>query len=212
MATNKPELASARLVVSTPLTPRASIVRFRRVQEQGEIARPQAYVHAQIDGRISSYFEWLGAGVYCPDRHAPGQNGRPQILRELRYGFDEHFFYLRVDPLPGSMSTLGDVEFRIRLRAKEETRLLVGVENGRFAGSLFDTEEVCILGPHELVGAAFDDILEVSIGRKLVRLGSDASMSIRVELCSGNVVLDALPRGGSMEVELGTGAFAWPAE
>ena len=212
MATNKPELASARLVVSAPFTPRASIVRFRRVQEQGEIARPQGYVHAQIDGRITSYFEWLGAGVYCPDRHAPGQNCRPQILRELRYGFDEHFFYLRVDSLPGSMSALGDVEFRIILRADEEVRLLVGVEKGRFAGCLFDAEEVCILGPHELVKAAFDEIMEMAVARKLVRRVGHRSMLLRVELWSGNVVLDSLPREGPIEVELGAGAFAWPAE
>lgn len=212
MATNKPELASARLVVSTSFTPRASIVRFRRVQEQGEIARPQAYVHAQVDGRISSYFEWLGAGVYCPDRHALGQNGRPQILRELRYGFDERFLYLRADPLPGLIPNLGDSEFRITLQANEEVRLLVGLEGGRFAGCLFETEELCLLGPHELVGAAFEDILEVSIARKLVRLSDHTSMCVRVELWRGNAVADSLPREGSIEVELGAAAFAWTTD
>lgn len=210
MATNKPELASARLASSTSLTPRASVLRFRRIQEQAAIAQPQAYLNVQIDGRVSSYFEWLGAGIYCPARRA--QSGRQQLLRELHYGFGERFFYLRIDPIPDLLPRLQDVEFRIKLQGNEEVRLLVGVEGGKFAGCLLDTKDICILGPHELVGAAFDKILEVSIARRLLPLAGQTRITLEAGVWANDLPLDLLPIDGSIEVKLGTAAFAWPAE
>jgi hypothetical protein len=212
MATNKPELDSARLIARTRTPLRASVVRFKQLQERATITQPEAYLGVDVNGRENSYFEWLGAGIHCPDRRAPAQtqNACPQILRELRYGFDERFFYLRVDPFPDSFFLLRDVEFRIALRGNKELRLLVGIEAGRFAGSLLDTEDVCILGPHELAGAAFDKILEVSIGRKLLRLEGCSSIELEVGLWREGIPLDRLPLEGSIEVKLGADAFAWP--
>lgn len=212
MATNKPELASARSLTSTSFTPRASVLRFRRIQEQATSSPPQAYLNVRVDGRVSSYFEWLGAGIYCPGRRAASQSGRQQLLRELQYGFSERFFCLRVDPLAELLPALGDAEFRIKLQGSEEVRLVVGIENGKFAGCLLDTEDLCILGPHELVQAAFDKILEVSIGRRLLRLTGRTTMTLEVQVWRDNLVLDVLPTERSIEVRLGPAAFAWPAE
>lgn len=212
MATNKPELASARLVTSTSFTPHASVLRFRRIQEQATSSPPQAYLNVQVDGRVSSYFEWLGAGIYCPGRRATAQSGRQQLLRELQYGFGERFLYLRVDPLPELLHALRDVEFRIKLHGSEDVRMLVGIEDGKFAGCLLDMEDLCILGTHELVQAAFDKILEVAIGRRLLRLTGRMTITLEVEVWTGDLLLDMLPTGGSIEVKLGAGAFGWPAE
>src|SRR5579864_7513752 len=214
MSKNKPELDSARVLplaaVRPQLTLHAPTRRFKYSPEQTVTAQPSAYVDVQVDGRETSYFKWFGAGIYCADRRGLAESGRPQVLDELRYGFSERFFYVRVDAFPGSLSELRDFEFHITLRASEELRLLVAIEEGRFAGCLLDTEDLCILGPHEFVEVAFDKILEVAIGRRLVKLEGETSLMLDVALWSDGIQMDVLPSETPLEVKLGADAFAWP--
>jgi hypothetical protein len=210
MLTQKPEPDWARQAGHPRLTKWVSIERSERRLEPAAFEQPQAYLHIQVNGRETSYFEWLGAGVYCPRSNGTARGRQVRALRELRYGFDDRFFYLRVDLLTDLFSTISGAEFRIVLRGNEELRLLVAIEAGKVAGSLLDTEDICILGPHELVCAAFDKILEVSIGRRLVGVARLASLMLEVELWHDGFLLDVLPAEGSIEVKLGPDAFAWP--
>ncbi len=216
MSTNKPEFDSARFlppaVVRPQLTPKRSTKRVTRRPEQTVVAQPLAYLDVHVDGRETSYFEWLGAGLYSAARRSYTQNGRSQVLHELHYGFSERFFYLRVDAFPGSLSGVRDFEFRITLRGSEELRLLVGIEEGNFAGYLLDTEDLCILGPHELVEVAFDKIVEVAIARRLLKLDGQTSLMLNVALWRDGLPVDFLPPEISLEVKLGTDAFAWLAQ
>ena len=215
MSTNKPEFDSARLpppaVARPQLTPKISAKRVKHRPEQTVVTQPLAYLDVHVDGRETSYFEWLGAGLYSTDQRSSNHDGRSQVLHELHYGFSERFFYLRVDAFPGSLSEVRDFEFRITLRGSEELRLLVAIKEGNFAGCLLDTEDLCILGPHELVEVAFDKILEVAIARRLLRLDGQTSLMLNVALWRDGLPVDFLPPEISLEVKLGPDAFAWLA-
>lgn len=58
---------------------------------------PSAMIKPKIDGEISSYFEWLGAGVYKVDSRSGAMHGQRFIIRELQYGSDGANLYLRLD-------------------------------------------------------------------------------------------------------------------
>jgi len=216
MSANKPEFDSTRLlplkVVRLQPTPHAPARWLKRPPERTLVAQPLTYLNVQVDGRETSYFEWLGAGIYSADWRSAAQNGRPHVLHELHYGFSERFLYLRVDAFPDSLSELRDFEFRITLRGSDELLLLVAIEEGHFAGCLLDTEDLCILGPHELVEVAFDKILEVALGRRLIALAGQTSLTLEVALWHAGLPLDLLPREISLEVKLGVDAFAWPVQ
>lgn len=220
MATNKPDFEST---YGSPLTevpgqfrskipPRPLRDRPGAAPEPPFLAQPLAYVTVQVDGRETSYFEWLGAGIYSTDPRRGTHNIRPYFLHELHFGFGERFFYVRVDAFPEMLHKLRECEFRIMLRGSKELRLIVVIEGGKFAGCLLDTEDVCILGPHEFVQAAFDRILEVGIGRRLIALIGQTPLKLEVALWRGGLPADTLPREGSLEVSPGTDAFAWPVE
>ena len=164
-----------------------------------------------MDGRETSYFEWLGAGVYSAD-HRTAEMPDAQVLHELHYGFGERFFYLRVDAFAGSFSRLRDFEFRITLHGDGELRLQVAIEHGVLAGCLFNTEDVCILGTHELVQVAFDRILEVAIGRRLFSNLEADSLSLAISLWRDEVQLERLPHDTAVDIKLGEEGFVWPAE
>jgi len=216
MSTNRAEFDLARFLppaeVRGRVTSHARAKRFRHRPERSVVAQPLAYLNVQVDGRETSYFEWLGAGIYSDDRRGVAQNGQQHVLHELHYGFSERFFYLRVDAFPDSLSKLRDFEFRITLRSSDELRLLVGIEEGHFLGCLLDTEDICILGPHELVKVAFDKILEVAIDRRLIALAGQTSLTLEIALWHAGLSLDVLPREPSLELKLGVDAFAWPVQ
>ena len=216
MSINKPQFDSAHLSPTTTvplqLTPRVPARRFERCPEQTFVAPPLAYLNVRVDGCETSYFEWLGAGIYSADWRGAPKNSQRHVLHELHYGFSERFLYLRVDAFPGSLSELRDFELRITLHSCDELHLLVAIEEGHFAGCLLDAGDLCILGPHELVEVAFDKILEVALGRRLLTLAGQTSLALEVALWRGGLLLDLLPHDTSLEVKLGADAFAWPIQ
>jgi len=203
-------LAEAPEAVAQPLPQQA------RPDEHAVVEAPAAYLHVEVDGRETSYFEWLGAGLYSLEGLNGAQNGQPHFLRELQYGFSEQFFYLRVEAFPEVQPGLRDCEFRVTVRGAGELRLAVAIEEGKAAGWLLESSDLCLLGPHELVKIGFDRILEVGISRQLFRLGefgrrgAESSLALDVELWEDGVCVGRLPARGSLDVKLGLEGFAWP--
>ena len=50
-----------------------------------------------IDGEVTSYFEWLGAGRYRPDPRSGAMHGGELPVREFLYGSDGKNVYVRLD-------------------------------------------------------------------------------------------------------------------
>ena len=66
--------------------------------QQGEVReRPLNLIHATLDGEVTSYFEWLGAGRYHPDPRSGAMHGGEPPIRELYYGTDGEFLFIRLE-------------------------------------------------------------------------------------------------------------------
>ena len=139
-------------------------------------------------------------------------HGRLLLLHELRYGFDEKRFHLRVDVYPEALTELRDAEFRITLRAEQELRVVVRLEEGRVSGYLVESRDLCLLGPDEVVKVACDKILEVSVAKEMFILGKRKSVSLGVAIWEGGLPVDLLPAEGLLEIQLGEEHFGWGAE
>jgi Glycosyl hydrolase family 57 len=65
-----------------------------------EIAAPLSLLAPSIDGEDSSYFEWLGAGVYEVQRTAGAMHQTdvpPSVLSRMRFGFGASHLFVRFD-------------------------------------------------------------------------------------------------------------------
>jgi len=182
---------------------------IKRQPERALILPPSAYLQVKIDGRESTYFEWMGSGLYSADRRSSAMHGRLLILHELHYGFDEKYFYLRVNVFSGALEELRDAEFRITVRAEQELRVVVRLEEGRVNGYLVESRDLCLLGPDDVVKVACDKILEVSIAKEMFQLGEQKSFSLGVALWEGGLPVDLLPTEGMLEIKLGEENFGW---
>jgi len=182
---------------------------IKRQPERAVLAPPSSFLRVTVDGRETSYFEWLGAGLYSVDRHTGTMHGRVCVLHELHYGFSEDALFLRVDCFAEALRELGDCEFRITTRNDDEVRVQAFIRNGCLAGYRVETKESCLLKPSDVVRVAFGKILEVSMDRWIFRLEGRKSTSLVVALWRGGLPVDVLPAEGFLEIALGEENFAW---
>ncbi len=69
-----------------------------RSEQSGEIHEtPQNPIHVTLDGEVTSYFEWLGAGRFRPDPRSGAMHGGTLPAREMFYGCDGEHVAIRLD-------------------------------------------------------------------------------------------------------------------
>ena len=175
------------------------IVRFRvRVLS----TPPEATISPLMDGVVSNYFEWMGAGYYNPLYRGTVMQGGPPLLRQLYYGRNRECFFLRMDfySIPDLASGApGKVQFRIEFRDTAYPGVAV---NLRAPGP--DQKPMCevraerenLSQPLALAEAALDKILEVKLS--LAALGMDPMQpfDFRVTLWEQDLPRETFPLEG----------------
>jgi alpha-amylase/alpha-mannosidase (GH57 family) len=184
---------------------------IKRKPEHALQMAPTGLLKVTVDGRDTSYFEWLGAGLYSPERRGGAMHGRVFYLRELRYGFEEDRFSVRVDLFPEALAELEDLEFRITIGSAEELTLVVKLERGHLKEFAVEKDRVCLLRLQDIAEAAFDRILEVSVRRQEINLKEQQNLRLGVALWHGGLPVDVLPAEGFLEIALGE-QHSWPSE
>jgi len=185
---------------------------IKRAPERGRREAPTAYVEVELDGRESSYFEWLGAGFYSTDRSGGAMHGRRCVLGEFYYGFSSERFWLRVDPVPEAIAEIPEFQVRVTLWDSLETRVTLRVKDGKVQKPVVEHGGLCPLQPESLVVAAYGRILELGIAREIFDLRDRRGLLLSVALWQGGLPVDVLPLEGMLEIALGEENFAWPSE
>jgi alpha-amylase/alpha-mannosidase (GH57 family) len=183
----------------------------RRPEHALQLA-PTGLLSVKVDGRDTSYFEWLGAGLYSPERRGGAMHGRVFYLHELRYGFEEGRFCVRIDPFAEALSELEDPEFRITIGNAEEVTIVVKLERGHVQGFAVEKGRVCLLNPKRVAEVAFERILEVAIQKDQINLTGQTKLRLGVALWHGGLPVDVLPAEGFLDVLLGEENSAWLPE
>jgi hypothetical protein len=182
---------------------------IKKAPEHGRREAPETYLQVNVDGRETSYFEWLGAGLYATDPRGGTMHGQRRVLGELRFGFNETHFYLRVDPEPETIAEIPNFQLRVTLWDSRETRITVRVEKGKFAGCVLEQGGACMLHPEALVGAGYGKIIEVGVAKEIFDLSSRKSLLVSVALWEAGLPIEVLPIDGMLDIPLGAENFAW---
>jgi alpha-amylase/alpha-mannosidase (GH57 family) len=185
---------------------------IKRQPEHALQLAPSAMLNIKIDGRDSSYFEWLGAGLFSPERRGGSMHGRVFYLHELRYGFEDQRFCVRVDPFVKALSEIDDAEFRITIGAAEEITIVVKLDRGHVKEFSVEKTTVCLLSPLGVAEAAFDRTLEVAIQKSELNLKGQKNLRLGIALWHGGLPVDVLPAEGYLTVTLGEDHSAWPLD
>jgi alpha-amylase/alpha-mannosidase (GH57 family) len=104
---------------------------------ESAIQRPTGLVHPTIDGEVTSYFEWVGAGCVDGASAAGAMHqvaDRPAGLSLIEFGFDLSNLYLRIDGTRPMSSILGS-GFAVAVRFLKPAGVRVTVQLGSEPGS-----------------------------------------------------------------------------
>jgi alpha-amylase/alpha-mannosidase (GH57 family) len=182
---------------------------IKKRPEHALLLAPTGFLRVTVDGRDSSYFEWLSAGLYSPERRGGAMHGRTFYLREFRYGFEDGRFCVRVDPFLEPLAELEDPEFRITIGTADEVTIMVKLVRGHLQEFAVEKGRVCLLNPKSVAEAAFDRFLEVAIQKDQINLKGQTKLKLGVALWHGGLPVDVLPAEGCLNVALGEENWAW---
>ncbi len=159
-------------------------------------ADPSGPISPVIDGLVSSYFEWMGAGIYRVDARSGSMHGKRFLVRELHYGADAGKLYFRTDFHDGTDDLLASLDARLTLRRhgfESECSLAVHLEKGKVSlkDSNFDAKDVEF---------NFQTILEIAIPLKSIGVESLESVQFLSSFWHGGLPIDALPQQGWLSI------------
>jgi alpha-amylase/alpha-mannosidase (GH57 family) len=133
------------------------------------VAEPVGLLHPTLDGRVTSYFEWLAAGsveTEGPSGTMTGSDRQGALLQRLFYGFDLERLYLRMDLARPITTSLRDgLRCTIHFTPPIDRRLILLSEAGRIVALLIRRSQDGTLEDILETAAAVSarDVLEASI-------------------------------------------------
>jgi alpha-amylase/alpha-mannosidase (GH57 family) len=192
--------------------PQALALPVKRVRALARAVPPADWLRVEVDGRVTTYFEWIGAGRYATERRGGAMHGQAYFLEELQYGFSAERLFLRIDPVPEALAHLQEYELRCELTDRSEFLLIFRVASGKLAECTVQRDGKEFPCDPANVSAAFDKIMEIGVAKEIFSLGGIGGIRLSVSLWRGGLPVDLLPSGGTLEIPLGEDNFAWPRE
>jgi alpha-amylase/alpha-mannosidase (GH57 family) len=185
---------------------------IKKAPERAHKEPAEAFLNVTVDGRETSYFEWIGAGLYSSDPRGGTMHGRSRVLGDVRYGFDAQRFFLRVDPVPEAIAEIPDFQLHVTVWDSRETRVTVRVVRGKVESCVLEQAGICLLNLGNVLSAAYGKIFEVSLARELFDLRGRDVLMASVSLWESGLPIETLPVDGMLEIPLGEENFAWSRE
>ena len=182
----------------------------KRLLQRSRPMPPTDWLNVEVDGRVTSYFEWLGAGYYATERRDGTMHGQVYFVGELFYGFNRDWLYVRVDPRQEPFEHLEDYEFRFAFQDESELKLSVRVRGGKIVNVAAERNKMPLAGDASKIRAAVGKVIEIGIAKALFSLTGQNLLRLNVSLWHGGLPVDLLPPEGLIEVALGEESYAWP--
>jgi alpha-amylase/alpha-mannosidase (GH57 family) len=152
---------------------------------------PAALIHPVIDGEVTSYFEWLGAGLYRADPRSGAMHGGQFLVREIHYGTDGTSVFLRLDFDTRPEALDGGLELRLHFlhqSSSEAVSVSVHVNDGTTHATLQE------------MSVALRDVLEISVPLRSIGAGSGMPLRFQISLWQGGLPLGTLPHDGWLQL------------
>jgi alpha-amylase/alpha-mannosidase (GH57 family) len=199
-----------RLLDGSP--PDELAVPIKRPRARAMTVPPTGRIEPQVDGLVTTYFEWLGAGLYIPDYHSGSMHGAAPHLEALYYGYSDKALYLRLDFTEAFLQ--GHEEFEVRVVIDGENRAQLHVLAGRGGVRSVDLwkrgEQVLVpLATGEQVQVAFARVFELRLDHGLLGFGLHEIVHLQVSIWANELPLQVIPQEGWLNLELAEDLESW---
>ena len=173
-------------------------------------SQPRGFLRVTVDGRITSFLEWVDAGHCNLTRSGAMDQAGERFMRELYFGFSETELFLRID-VEGEkdLVTQKSDALRIRFYSPREAAILV---EDLYA----ETQVVRIaegrVGDGPGPAAAYDHVVEIACPFAALGFQENENVGFYVELIRDGAVHERAPRLSGIEFAVPSADFekiAW---
>jgi len=173
---------------------------------------PTGLIQPRIDGVVTNYFEWLGAGLYLPDPRSGSMHGATRAWEALYYGFSPEALFLRLDLAETFPKEHAEFEVRVNVVDNRRIRIHAAIGPGGLAGLNSWRDEEPLPPPPAADGqiqVAFHRIFELRLDYRL--LGSDPHQQIRlqVSIWANALPLQVIPQEGWISLRPADELISW---
>jgi alpha-amylase/alpha-mannosidase (GH57 family) len=187
-------------------------VPIKRPRVQALTVAPSGRIEPKVDGRVSTYFEWLGAGLCQPDYRSGSMHGVAQLVEALYYGYSDKALYLRVDLSETFLHDHPDFEIHVNVNGQSRCSLHAAISNGAVKGVEFLKGGESLLVPlstSDQVQVAFRQIFELRLDFKILGVSPHERISLQVSIWVNELPLQVLPQDGWLTLELTEDLVSW---
>lgn len=171
-----------------------------------EILAPSGFIHPVIDGELTNYFEWVGAGSVdvAPVGDAMHEVARTAVISSIEFGFDLENLYVKVGgPSPMRDIIGADQLLTVNFLKPEGCRVVVNGADGIVQAQLVDRARVGN-GPPRCPGieVAAGGLLELRIPFECLRAASASTVAFIVAVNRAGIEVEQHPRHEAIELQV----------
>jgi len=173
---------------------------------------PSARITPQVDGRVTTYFEWLGAGVYLPDYRSGSMHGVSQLVEALYYGYSDQAVFLRVDLSETFRRDHPEFEVRVNVDGDSRARLHATVGAGGVGAVEFLKGGESLLVPlatGDQVQVAFKQVVEIRLDFSVLGVTPHERINLQVSIWVNELPLQVIPQEGWLALGLTEDLESW---
>ncbi|MFZ0963706.1 MAG: glycoside hydrolase family 57 protein [Terriglobia bacterium] len=187
-------------------------VPIKRPRVQALTVAPSAQIHPKIDGRVTTYFEWMGAGLCQPDYRSGSMHGVAQLVEALYYGYSDKAVYIRVDLGETFLHDQPDFEIRVNVDGASRARLHASISGGSVKAVEFWKGDLAMPVPQatgDRVRLAFQHVFELRLDYGILGVLPHERISLQVSIWMHDLPLQVLPQEGWLPLELTEDLTVW---
>jgi alpha-amylase/alpha-mannosidase (GH57 family) len=161
---------------------------------------PENQVTPVIDGRLTHFYEWAGAGSYDCRQAGTTMHRVDRVVERLFFAYDSALLYVRIDFAdPESLVSLKDGRCVVSLKGEETTIVELPLTKG-------------VIKADTHIGYAVSEIGEVSVRREKIFAGGSGAVALSVAIFEGNKHVESWPENDEIQFTLPepTREMFWP--
>jgi alpha-amylase/alpha-mannosidase (GH57 family) len=165
------------------------------------VLEPLSFIHPVIDGQVTNFYEWYGAGYYSSQRVGGTMYKREGFFSGIFFGFDPENLFIRLDPFFHSQNGEGQgVEVTLLIASPREFRITFPLSVSKGQKESFQLSEGEGGSPQNpprvYESLSFQKIIELAIPFKDLHLKPRDQVKFTVEARKGNIELERYPQNG----------------
>jgi alpha-amylase/alpha-mannosidase (GH57 family) len=171
---------------------------IKAVGTRTQYRNPVHTITPKIDGKVTSYYEWLSAGFATPGA-GESMHRSQRFLEKLYFGYDSRNFYLRLDLEPLRRRNFpATASVQVSFSSPAELVLMMAMDSAR------NWQCVILKSPVAGVTPAFagDKILELAIPLGMVGIENPAETHFAVSVWDGGHEAERFPSNGTLAVPI----------